>query len=165
MWVNSQTLVVYDYIYEIRQAFPETSFPEYPTDADFETVGVYPLVVTPKPEYDPITQTCTMGVPELVEDIWCTTWVITQATQQEIIFRQQQARMANKNEATTLLQQTDWTATVDINNPQYSNPYLGNQPEFLVYRSQVRQIAINPPVTVDVWPTPPEEVWVDVSTA
>lgn len=65
----------------------------------------------------------------------------------------------NKTTATSLLQQTDWTATVDISNPEYSNPYLTNQDAFLVYRSQVRQIAINPPTTPAVFPTKPEPQW------
>lgn len=65
----------------------------------------------------------------------------------------------NKQQAESLLQQTDWTATVDISNPEYSDPYLVNQAEFLLYRSAVRKIAVNPPVTVDVWPVKPEEVW------
>jgi len=66
----------------------------------------------------------------------------------------------NKAQAQSLLQATDWTATVDINNPQYSNPYLMNQDEFLAYRSTVRAIAVNPPDTeVTNWPTLPTEVW------
>lgn len=75
----------------------------------------------------------------------------------------EEIQAANKNKATALLQSTDWTATVDINDPQYSNPYLGNQDAFLAYRSEVRQIAVNPPTTfVDPWPTPPDEEWITV---
>lgn len=66
----------------------------------------------------------------------------------------------NKSTASQLLSETDWTATVDISNPQYSNPYLMNQNDFLSYRSQVRQIAVNPPTTlVTNWPTKPTEIW------
>lgn len=68
----------------------------------------------------------------------------------------------NKSKAETLLQSTDWTATVDINNPQFSNPYLGNQDAFLAYRSQVRQIAVNPPTIPAVFPEAPKEVWITV---
>lgn len=69
----------------------------------------------------------------------------------------------NKAEAESLLRATDWTATVDISDPQYSNPYLANQTEFLAYRSQVRAVAVNPPTTiVDPWPTLPSEEWVYV---
>lgn len=66
----------------------------------------------------------------------------------------------NKAEASQLLSATDWTATVDISNPQYSNPYLMNQDDFLAYRSAARAIAVNPPTTpVTVWPTLPTEQW------
>ena len=72
----------------------------------------------------------------------------------------EEIQAANKAEAQQLLQATDWTATVDIADPQYSNPYLANQAEFLAYRSQVRAIAVNPPTTlVDPWPTLPTEDW------
>lgn len=71
----------------------------------------------------------------------------------------------NKDTAQALLSATDWTCTVDINNPQYSNPYLGNQDAFLAYRSTVRQTAVNPPSDVAVtFPDMPEEVWVTVPT-
>ena len=74
----------------------------------------------------------------------------------------EEVQTINKNKAQELLQETDWTATVDISNPTFSNPYLANQNEFLSYRSQVRQVAINPPVTLVIFPTKPEEVWVSV---
>lgn len=65
----------------------------------------------------------------------------------------------NKSAAMELLKQTDWTCTVDITNPLYSNPYLMNQEDFLNYRSTVRAIAVNPPSTQAVFPTMPAEVW------
>jgi hypothetical protein len=65
----------------------------------------------------------------------------------------------NKQQATVLLQETDWTCTVDITNPQYSNPYLMNQDAFLAYRSTVRAIAVNPPTTQAVFPPIPQEIW------
>lgn len=80
---------------------------------------------------------------------------IPQPTPEEIIAQ-------NKATASQLLTETDWTATVDINNPAYSNPYLGNQDAFLQYRSQVRSIAVNPPETPAVFPDKPQEVWVNV---
>lgn len=65
----------------------------------------------------------------------------------------------NKITATLLLQQTDWTATVDIADPQYTNPHLTNQAEFLAYRSAVRKIVLNPPATPAVFPQLPNEQW------
>lgn len=159
MWINSQNLVVYNYIYEIRQSFPNVSFPEYPTDADFEVVGVFPVVQTPQPAHDPITQNLIQLPPEYVDGQWFQVWSVEPATPEEIAQRQDEARQSNKYQAESLLQKTDWTATVDIANPQYSNPCLMNQNEFLAYRSQVRQIALNPPITVEIWPIKPTEVW------
>lgn len=71
----------------------------------------------------------------------------------------EQIQSQNKAEASQLLSNTDWTATVDISNPEYSNPYLMNQPDFLAYRSQIRAIAVNPPTTPAVFPAKPSEVW------
>lgn len=68
----------------------------------------------------------------------------------------------NKTTAMSKLQATDWTATVDISNPQYSNPYLANQDAFLTYRSQVRQYAVNPVAGNIQWPVKPTEVWTTV---
>jgi hypothetical protein len=65
----------------------------------------------------------------------------------------------NKQQAQVLLSETDWTCTVDINNPQYSNPYLTNQDEFLAYRSTVRAIAVNPPTTPATFPEQPVATW------
>lgn len=89
------------------------------------------------------------------------TWVVVdQSLLDEVIIRmREQMAIANKQQATLLLQQTDWTCTVDINNPEYSNPYLLNQNEFLVYRSQVRAIAVNPPKTEVIFPETPNEQW------
>lgn len=161
MWINAETLEIYNYVYEIRQAFPQTSFPETPTDENFEYVGVYSVVQTTPPSYDPITQNLIQSV-EYIDNQWVQVWTVESATPEEIAKREEAAKQANKQEAESLLQATDWTATVDISNPQYSNPYLGNQSDFLAYRSNVRKIAVNPPVTVDVWPIKPNEIWVDV---
>jgi hypothetical protein len=75
------------------------------------------------------------------------------------IYEGQQIAAQNKETATSLLQATDWTCTVDISNPQYSNPYLINQEAFLEYRSTVRNIAVNPPTTLAMFPKQPQEVW------
>lgn len=50
----------------------------------------------------------------------------------------------NKQTATELLKNTDWSALPSIANPAESNPYLSNQNEFIAWRSKIRSIAINP---------------------
>lgn len=75
------------------------------------------------------------------------------------VWKGTQVAIQNKAQAMQLLRDTDWTATMDVSDPQYSNPYLANQTEFLQYRSEVRKIAINPPSEEAVFPSIPEEVW------
>ena len=157
--INTETMEWPIYEGDLYLLFPNTSFP-----SPLETPPTpYSWVNgTEQPVYDQMTQ----GVKEIEPiqefDDWYQAWEVYGLTPEQIAANEEASRQSNKAQAEQLLQQTDWTATVDIADPQYSNPYLGNQPEFLAYRSQVRQIAINPPIVVDVWPTKPEEVWVAV---
>jgi hypothetical protein len=65
----------------------------------------------------------------------------------------------NKQIATQLLQQTDWTSVADVGNPEMSNPYLSNQAEFIAYRNSVRQYAIYPVEGNIDWPVMPQQDW------
>jgi hypothetical protein len=66
----------------------------------------------------------------------------------------------NKQNADTILNATDWTAIPSVADPAQSDPYLMNQNEFLVYRSNVRAVAVNPPADVLVnFPSAPSEQW------
>lgn len=65
----------------------------------------------------------------------------------------------NKAKAIYLLQQTDWTTIADVADPNLSNPYLMNQADFFAYRSQLRQIAINPVAGNIDFPVKPQEQW------
>jgi hypothetical protein len=69
-----------------------------------------------------------------------------------------QAKSACKQQAVSLLQETDWTTIPDVANPSDSNPYLTNQREFMTWRSEIRQLAVNP-VATPVWPTQPTPQW------
>lgn len=157
--LNPETMQWPLYQGDLTVLFPNTSFPSPLVDLPTPYVWVQSAE---QPSYDPITHGIKEITPTDVNGVWYQTWEIYQLTPEEIAANEEKLKNQNKQQAETLLQQTDWTATVDINNPQYSNPYLGNQDAFLTYRSQVRQIAINPPITVSVWPTLPKEVWVTV---
>jgi len=63
-----------------------------------------------------------------------------------------------KYQASKLLYTTDWTTIADVADPMKSNPYLMNQSAFIVYRSNVRKLAVNP-VVDPVWPVEPAAVW------
>lgn len=161
--VENNVAVVYPYsLTSLPTDYPQTSFPADIENIDLAEYGVYPVVPQDIPPYNPATQIVEQGMPQNVDGEWMQKWIVVDLTPEEIAQREEMQRQTNKATAESLLQATDWTATVDINDPQYSNPYLDNQPEFLAYRSDVRKIAVNPPVTVDAWPTIPEEVWVTV---
>lgn len=65
----------------------------------------------------------------------------------------------NKQKASQLLQQTDWTTISDVADPALSNPYLMNQADFFAYRSALRQIAVYPTAGEIIFPTKPQEQW------
>lgn len=65
----------------------------------------------------------------------------------------------NKQKAKSLLVETDYVNEPDVIDPS-RNPHLLNQVEFLTYREEIRQIAVNPPTTViENWPIKPSNVW------
>jgi len=65
-----------------------------------------------------------------------------------------------KSIAVDLLDQTEWTANIDVANP-VNTPYLTNQAEFVAYRNIIRRYAVNP-VTNPVWPVQPIAQWSSV---
>jgi hypothetical protein len=64
----------------------------------------------------------------------------------------------NKQQASTLLQATDWVELGDVADPA-NPPYLSNKAAFTSYRAALRSIAVNPPTTPAVFPAKPDEVW------
>jgi hypothetical protein len=64
----------------------------------------------------------------------------------------------NKQQASSLLQATDWVELPSVSDPA-STPYLTNANAFLAYRSALRAIAVNPPSEPTVFPSKPDEVW------
>ena len=66
----------------------------------------------------------------------------------------------NKQEAITLLEETDWTTIADLSDPNLSNPYLSNAKEFIDYRNIIRPYAINPVAGNINWPSQPEPIWI-----
>lgn len=161
--IQNDSVSVYPYsINEFRQANPNVSLPETPTEQQLNEVNIFVVLPTPVPEYNTITQNCNQGTPEKTQGSWFQTWIVTDATAEEILVREQSAKNANKQEASSLLTETDWTTIPDVGDQTKSNPYLSNVNEFVTYRNEVRAIALNPPITVDIWPTKPVEIWLPV---
>lgn len=154
--INTETMQWPIYEGDFRAMYPDTCFPNPLANPPQPYSWVE---YTPRPSYDWMTQGVREVTPVYADNTWLQQWEVYGLTPEEIAANEEQEKANNKTKAESLLQATDWTATVDINNPQYSNPYLVNQADFLAYRSNVRMIAVNPPVVVDVWPVKPDEQW------
>jgi hypothetical protein len=75
-----------------------------------------------------------------------------------IAVQEEANKLSCKDQATTILNNTDWTSIADVSDPAKANPYLVNQADFISYRSAVRALAVNP-VANPVWPVAPTEQW------
>lgn len=159
--VQEQTVVeIADYM----AMFPNTSFPANgPTDEWMvENSCMFVNAFLP---YDQNTEKLVSVAPYIqADDVihWVYTVAVEPLTPEEIAQREEAAKQANKAQASSLLSATDWTAIASVADPAESNPYLTNRQDFLTYRSALRQIAVNPPVTVAEWPIKPDEVWATV---
>ena len=83
---------------------------------------------------------------------------VAKPTQSELdaeiaLLTEQQAKQDCKEKASALLYETDWTTIPDVADPANS-PYLTNQAEFIAWRNQIRQLAVNPIVDPVFPPTP-----------
>ena len=145
------------YLPQWEQTFPETSFPNpIPTEtlnefgADVVLDGPYPTAGT--------YQYVISGPVILQDGQWYTSFEVIDMDAEQIAAKNAELAANNKTKAVDILNTTDWTAIASIADPTESNPYLTNRPEFLTYRSTVRQIAIAP--TFDsVFPDEPTEQW------
>ena len=153
-FINTQTLAYPVTQAQIQAEYPNTSFP-----TPFVAPEPYaPVMLSPQPSYDQITQACVEGQPEQTAGEWYQTWTVVALDAEQIAYNQAQKAQQNKTQASTILSNTDWTSIADVADPAKSNPYLTNQAEFTAYRSTVRAIAVNP--TWDaVFPTAPTEQW------
>ena len=169
--VNGTHVVNYPFTFStLQQENPYTNYGDnqnftywFPL-TDAATVNGHTLVMVrqvPQPTIDPYTQNVfPNNTPELIEGEWFDGWTVTDKTPEEQAAYVNGIKASNKQQADQLLNATDWTSIPSVSDPAQSNPYLSNQAAFLEYRSQVREIAVNPPSTpVTNWPTLPAEVW------
>lgn len=142
---NEQVIEVADY----RDLFPNTSFAVTGPDAAFLAENSC-MTVTVFKAYDADTEKL-VTVSPYVEGNTVYTVAVEPLTEEEINARNESKKAKVKAQAMQLLTDTDWTQMSDVT--------LVNKQEFTDYRTTVRAIALNPPVSVTEWPVKPEEVW------
>jgi hypothetical protein len=110
----NQVAKTYPYtIGELRRDNPNTSFPRRPTEATLASWGVYPVASVDSPAFSYATQNLTEGNPVLVNSQWQQTWVITDATPEEVAQRAAQQADDTRSKRDKLLADTDWMALSD----------------------------------------------------
>jgi hypothetical protein len=156
--IKNNIVEIYPYsLSDLKEANPQVSFPEYPSDELLAQWDTYRVVQTVQPSYNSSTQEV-VEQPLIQKDgVWTQVWEVKPLPDKEI-------KTNNKNQAVQLLQQTDWTTIPDVANPEVSNPYLVNVADFVEYRNHIRHIAVYPPAEQVSWPLPVVEVWGPVSS-
>lgn len=142
---------------EFRAMYPDTSFPAVLSVELLNDFGADPVLNGPYPSANWNQVVVYDGVIE-VEGQWFTSYSVRDMTPEELAQAEEQRKESNKAQASTLLQVTDWAESPSVADPTNS-PYLINVADFVNYRVMLRAIAVNPPVTVDPWPTKPAETW------
>lgn len=116
MYILAPNQVAKTYPYtvgELRRDNPNTSFPKRPTDATLASWDVYPVVNVDSPAFSHATQNLTEGDPVLVDGQWQQTWVVTDATSEEVVQRAEQQADDMRNKRNYLLANSDWTQIAD----------------------------------------------------
>lgn len=145
---------------DYQSLYPQTSFPQGgPTD-EWMVENSCMFVNVFKP-YDQDTEKLVPATPYIEMDDpthWVYTVAVEPLTPEEIAQREEAKRQANKTQAESLLQATDWTEGKSVRDTTKAI-YLVNGDEFDDYRVALRVIAVNPPVEVTEWPVKPDEQW------
>ena len=89
MWINAITGQIFSNHYEIRQAFPNVSFPSILSDENMVGVDVYPVALIPSPKHDPITQKVNELSPlKIGEGVYEQAWEIIELDPETIAVNQ-----------------------------------------------------------------------------
>jgi len=107
MWINPNTLEVFNLHADIRSAFKNVSFPSEMTEQAIASVGLLPLISEPKPEVN-YTKNVTEGTPILVDGNWKQVWVVTDASAQEIAQRTEDQASNVRSSRDQKLVESDW---------------------------------------------------------
>ena len=129
----------------LRPENPNVSFPSEITDEIAAEFGVYPCKPTLAPTIS-YTQNVEVGPPKRINGAWTQTWVVTDASPQDVAARVEGAWEGVRADRNARLADCDWTQ-------------LGDAPvdkvAWATYRQQLRDITTqSDPFNIE-WPLPP----------
>ena len=149
---------------EFRSLHKNSSFPQQLTESIINSFNADIVFEGPQASVSDIYHYSQYAGVENINGKWYTKYVegptdLTEEQWQERIASiDDQTKQSNKQQAINLLKETDWSETPSVSDITRT-PHLLNSEDFISYREQLRAIAVNPPVTVETWPTLPTEEW------
>lgn len=96
---------------DLRAEYPNTSFPPITPDV-LAQFGAVIVVMTGSPEADH-TKNVRQGTPELANNRWQTTWVVEDASEEEIASRVEERAASVRADRDARLAACDWTQVDD----------------------------------------------------
>jgi hypothetical protein len=117
--VINETVEKYPYsLGQLQKDYPNVSFPKNPNKETFAEWGVVFVEATPQPSFDQVNQNCNEINPVKENGVWVQTWLVTDATQEQIADRTDSKSTAIRYQRNELLAETDWRFRSDMNPSQ-----------------------------------------------
>jgi hypothetical protein len=153
MYALIKNHVVEKYPYSFGQLMadnPQTSFPSEPPESTFAEWGVFKVTTAQHPNVDH-TKNVTEGQPTLIDGQWTQTWVVSDASVEEVEQRTNNQAVSVRAERNNLIAKCDWT---QVDDTPLTNT---KRQEWAAYRQSLRDITAQSgfPWQV-VWPEQPK---------
>lgn len=134
------------YPYDLFNLSKTVSLPDNPSPALLSAYSVVVVEPTPKPNIDH-TKNVTEDLPTVIDGKWAQQWLVTDASEEEIVERTATKSASVKAERNRLLAESDWTQLPDVHVDRES---------WAAYRENLRTIKSQPGFPWEVnWPEPP----------
>lgn len=131
---------------QLRADNPQISFPAEMSDAVLAEWGVYPVTPAPQPVADH-TKNVTEVLPQQVSGAWTQTWLVADATPDEIADRTAAQAATVRDERNARLASCDWTQLSDAPVNSFA---------WATYRQALRNVPLQPGFPWEViWPVQP----------
>lgn len=151
--IKNGSVEVFPYTFKLlREENPQTSFPKEITEELLASYDVYPVERQTMPsDFNSRTQNASLsGSPTLIDGVWTRAWIITDKTQEELDYINNQQAQLERDHRSFLFAETDHWAMSDT--PDMT-------PEQIAYRQALRDITSHPNwpwLEESDWPVKPE---------
>ena len=132
---------------EVKNKYPNTCFPEVLEGEDLLEFGIVTVERAEQPSFDSNTHAITEGDPQLVDNVWKQTWVLTPHDQAKLDAINEKAKSTMRLKRDRLLSESDWTQLPDAS---------VNASDCTAYRQALRDVPSQSEFPNNItWPTKP----------